>query len=145
MDVFKNIFNNPLRDKYKNTFDEDEMLGDYSINFRSMPTQERLIEIGNDFVDICVRDLKLNFGYIQTLRTEMLSKGYISKRKLFFFKTEIPIAVGFVDVRDKGFIVEDYCIKLSLDTSMLTGTYKFNSFVTTKEELIEFVKTSLYA
>ena len=143
MDLMKNIFNNPYRDNYKNSFDEDEFIGDYSINFRSEPTDETLLKIGTSIVNKCVIDCKKLFKYIEEKRIDTLSEGFIKKREKIFFTKKIPFAISFVDVRNKGFIVEDFCIKISIDKSLITDTYKYNSFITRKNDLIKFINNSI--
>jgi len=142
MDLMKSFFNNPYRDKYQNSFDEDEFIGDYSINFRSKPTNKALEKIGSKIIDKCIIDCKKAFNYIEEKRIENLSEGFLKKKKFFIFNRDIPFSISFVDVQDKGFIVEDFCVKISIGKSLLTGTYTHNSFITTKKELKKFVKNS---
>ena len=144
MDIFSKIFNNPYRDKYTNTFDKDEYIGDYSINFRSEPTPESLDKIGAEIIEKCKTDLKKMFSYKEIKFDKNFSEGFIKKKWAFIFSKKIDIAISFVDVRDKGFIVEDYCVKISIEKSLLTGGYAFNSYITTKENLKSFVKKCLY-
>ena len=57
----------------------------------------------------------------------------------------IALTANAVDkFTDKGFIVEDYCIKASGEKSLLTGGFKFNSYVTTKDKLTEFIQNILF-
>ncbi len=144
MDIFTKIFNNPYRDKFTNTFEEDEYIGDYSINFRSTPTTEALENIGEELVNKCKFDLKKLFSYKEETFDKNTSEGFIKKRWFYFFSKKVEVAISFVDVRDKGFIVEDYCVKISIEKSALISGYKFNSYITTKENLKSFVKKCLY-
>ncbi len=143
MDVFKNIFNNPLREKYKNTFEEDEFLGDYAVNFRSIPKQDKLEIIGDEIIDKCSIDCKKMFNFKETNRMILKSDGFLKKSRLFIFTKKVPMQITFVDVQEKGFIVEDFCIKVSLGYSMLTGGFKYNSYITNKKQLAEFISSKI--
>ena len=144
MDLMQLLFKNPLRDQYTNSFDEDEILGDFSVNFRSTPTNEALEELSIEIMGKCINFCKSQFNYKELNKNAFMSTGFIKKKHLFFFSKKIDVSITFVDVKDKGFIVEDYCIKISADKSILTGGYKFNSYVTTKEKLSDFIKNVLF-
>ena len=118
--------------------------GDFSVNFRSTPTNEGLQNLSKEIMDKCVAFCTGKFNYKESERTVFVSNGYIKKKYLFLFSKKIDFTISFVDVKDKGFIVEDYCIKVSGEKSLLTGGFKHNSYITTKEKLTEFIQNILF-